>query len=105
MPKHPPPTRPLPPGARDGTWRDAAEWRDLAACQGLDVRLFYPDSGQRSGPAISVCSGCRVRAACLEHALATGEAHGVWGGATEDERRAIRRARREQAQATPRAAS
>lgn len=69
-------------------------WSAAAACRGLDVRLFYPDSGRRSGPAIAVCSGCPVRTACLEHAVVTGERHGVWGGKSEDERRAIRRARR-----------
>ena len=69
-------------------------WRDLAACAGLDVRLFYPDTGKRSTAALTVCSGCWVRGDCLEYALARDEAHGVWGGKTEDERRAIRRARR-----------
>lgn len=69
-------------------------WRDLAACQSLDVRMFYPDTGKGARPAQRVCASCPVRAACLEHALDVGERHGVWGGATEDERRAIRRTRR-----------
>ena len=73
---------------------EARSWRDGAECRGLDVRLFYPDSGKGSGPAQRVCASCPVRAACLEHALEVGEPHGVWGGATEDERRAIRRQRR-----------
>jgi WhiB family redox-sensing transcriptional regulator len=73
--------------------RPAEGWTAKAACRGLDVRLFYPDSGKRSAPAQRVCAGCLVRAACLEHALAAGERHGVWGGATEDERRAMRRRR------------
>ncbi|HEY2223757.1 WhiB family transcriptional regulator [Actinomycetospora sp.] len=69
-------------------------WRSQAACRDLDVRMFYPDTGKRSGPAVAVCAGCVVRAACLEHALTAGESHGVWGGKSEDERRAIRRARK-----------
>lgn len=70
-------------------------WRDAAACRDSDVNLFYPPTGKTAGPAQRVCSGCIVRAACLEHALNVGEAHGVWGGKTEEERRAIRRRRRE----------
>ncbi len=75
--------------------RPAQGWRAQAACRGLDVRLFYPDSGTHSAPALRVCASCPVRAACLEHALDAGECHGVWGGKTEDERRALRRQRRE----------
>jgi WhiB family redox-sensing transcriptional regulator len=35
-----------------------------------------------------------VRIACLEHALASREKEGVWGGTTERERRRIIRQRR-----------
>lgn len=73
--------------------RPADSWAAQAACRGLDVRMFYPDSGKRSTPAQRVCAGCLVRAACLEHALEVGERHGVWGGATEDQRRVMRRSR------------
>ena len=38
----------------------------------------------------AVCFGCAVRAACLSFALATGQA-GIWGGTTQEERRAMRR--------------
>ena len=74
--------------------RPAQGWAAQAACRGLDVRPFYPDSGNRSAPALRVCSDCVVRAACLEHALTVGERHGVWGGKSEDERRAISQTRR-----------
>ena len=37
---------------------------------------------------------CSVRVACLEHALMSREKVGVWGGATERERRRIIRQRR-----------
>lgn len=69
-------------------------WMSAARCRGLDVRLFFPDSGQHAGPAQRVCASCPVRATCLEYALDAGEAWGVWGGATEDERRAMRWQRR-----------
>jgi WhiB family redox-sensing transcriptional regulator len=41
-----------------------------------------------------VCASCDVRVACLEHALSIREKQGVWGGATERERRRIIRQRR-----------
>jgi len=36
-----------------------------------------------------VCTGCPVRAQCLEHALAHDERYGVWGGTSERERRRL----------------
>ena len=38
--------------------------------------------------------GCTVRSECLEYALAHQIEHGVWGGASERERRRILRRRR-----------
>ncbi|HEX9993804.1 MAG TPA: WhiB family transcriptional regulator [Acidimicrobiales bacterium] len=69
-------------------------WRDAAACRGLDPEIFYPVSDEEADQAKSVCSGCAVRQACLEHALGARERDGVWGGATEKERRRIIRQRR-----------
>ena len=69
-------------------------WRELGACRGLDPGMFYPDEEDDSQAAKSVCDQCDVRVACLEHALASREKQGVWGGATERERRRIIRQRR-----------
>jgi len=33
-----------------------------------------------------LCAVCPVREACRDHAIATGETDGVWGGLTPDER-------------------
>ena len=51
-----------------------------------------------TGPALAqieeakkVCARCEVRAECLAWALEAGQDHGVWGGMSEDERRAIKR--------------
>ena len=41
-----------------------------------------------------VCRECGVRTACLEFALESREKVGVWGGATERERRRMLRQRR-----------
>ena len=42
-----------------------------------------------------VCEGCAVRIECLEYALLHRIEHGVWGGASERERRRILRRRRD----------
>lgn len=72
-------------------------WTSRAACLGSDPDLFFPIGS--SGPALrqeaqakAVCARCPVRTDCLGYALATGQAAGVWGGATEEERREIRAA-------------
>ena len=38
-----------------------------------------------------ICARCVVREQCLAWALEAGQDHGVWGGLSEDERRAIKR--------------
>ena len=60
--------------------------------------LFFPIGN--TGPALrrisqakQVCAGCPVRAPCLEWAPRSGQEAGVWGGTSEDERRALRRMR------------
>lgn len=69
------------------------DWRDLAACKGVDPELFFPERGDDTRPAKAICRGCDVRFECLEFALAGAEKFGVWGGLSERERRRIRRAR------------
>jgi WhiB family redox-sensing transcriptional regulator len=69
----------------------------LGACRGLDAGIFYPDTDDEAEVAKQVCDQCGVRSACLEFALARREKVGVWGGATERERRRILRQRRRSA--------
>ena len=77
----------------------SATWRKRAACRGIDVEIFYPatDEDIDAEAAKVVCGACPVRQACLEHALAHREREGIWGGATERERRRILRQRRKSA--------
>jgi len=70
------------------------DWWRHAACQDVEADLFFPISA--SGAAAAdivlakrVCGSCRVRPECLDYALATRQAHGIWGGTTEDERRRL----------------
>lgn len=78
------------------------DWVYRARCRNEDPELFFPVG--TNPPALiqtriakEVCSGCEVRTECLEWAMATGQDAGVWGGLSEDERRALRRTRRRSA--------
>lgn len=73
------------------------QWRQLGACRGLDPTIFYPDDEDDATEAKEVCAECGVRVACLEYALSVREKAGVWGGATERERRRMIRQRRRSA--------
>lgn len=72
------------------------DWRHKAACLTEDPELFFPVGN--TGPALQqiedakkICQRCEVRDQCLAWALEAGQDHGVWGGMSEDERRAIKR--------------
>lgn len=75
----------------------ALTWRKRAACRGIDPEIFFPVTDEEAEEAKVICAVCPVRQACLEHALASREREGVWGGATERERRRILRQRRKSA--------
>lgn len=74
-----------------------ADWRNTAACRDIaDPDIFFPIGN--TGPALDqieeakrICRACGVRRDCLAWALATGQDNGVWGGLSEDERKALRR--------------
>jgi hypothetical protein len=79
------------PGARD--------WREDAACRGIESSVFFSPDGergharaQRESRAQRICQDCPVLRRCRDHALTTGEPYGIWGGMTETDRR--RHARR-----------
>ena len=43
----------------------------------------------REHMAKAICDLCAVRGQCLKFALQRGEAHGIWGGTSEAERRVL----------------
>ena len=76
-------------------------WLDLGACRDEDPDLFFPIASAGPGlaqvaAAKAVCGRCTVREACLRFALETHQDSGVWGGMSEEERRTVRRRRRDQ---------
>lgn len=72
------------------------DFRHRAICRDEDPELFFPVG--TSGPALlqiaaakTVCRRCPVVSECLAWALDSGQTAGVWGGMSEDERRALKR--------------
>jgi WhiB family redox-sensing transcriptional regulator len=77
---------------------DADHWRSRSLCRDSNPDLFFPIGA--TGTALAqieaakdVCRACPVTRECLEFALETNQEAGVWGGTTEEERRAMRRER------------
>lgn len=68
-------------------------WTERALCAETDPEAFFPEKGGSTREARAVCARCPVTAECLEHAIARDERFGVWGGASERERRRMRRRR------------
>ena len=67
-------------------------WQERALCAQTDPEAFFPEKGGSTREAKRVCSGCSVRAECLESALENDERFGIWGGLSERERRRLARA-------------
>ncbi|MFB9458375.1 WhiB family transcriptional regulator [Streptomyces antimycoticus] len=73
------------------------DFRAGAACRDEEEPdLFFPVGN--TGPALlqaeeakAVCRRCPVMETCLQWALDTNQHYGVWGGMSEDERRALKR--------------
>lgn len=72
-------------------------WQLEGRCRVEDGSVFFPpahfehkpEREAREARAKEICARCPVRAECLEWALATREQHGVWGGYSESERKAL----------------
>ncbi|MCO8182907.1 WhiB family transcriptional regulator [Tropheryma whipplei] len=71
-------------------------WRDKAACLTVNPELFFPvgNTGaalEQIQRAKAVCARCTVANSCLQFALETNQDSGIWGGLSEEERRALKR--------------
>lgn len=74
------------------------DWRDQAACAESPggARRFFPvgvtgSAAVQIEDAKAVCGACPVVKQCLDFAITTNQEYGVWGGTSEEERRALRR--------------
>jgi len=72
--------------------RHAEQWRQYAACKGMDTALFFPEHWSKEAAAAprAICHRCPVRIACLDYALAHNDTDGMFGGKTPSQRRRIR---------------
>jgi WhiB family redox-sensing transcriptional regulator len=89
----PEPTLPVAPPALPEP--DEYAWMMHARCRGAKPTTFFPSDGLGVEFAQRLCTECEVRVDCLEYALRNRIEHGVWGGASERERRRILRRRRD----------
>ena len=74
------------------------DWMIHAKCKGMATSLFFAndEAGRvaEDSAAKVVCTGCPVRAQCLDYAIEAPMDFGVWGGFTWAERLRLVRARR-----------
>jgi WhiB family redox-sensing transcriptional regulator len=70
------------------------DWMIKGKCKDLDPAIFFPNDWVGVQVAQRICAECPVKSPCLEYALQNRVDHGVWGGASERERRRILRKRR-----------
>jgi WhiB family redox-sensing transcriptional regulator len=70
------------------------DWMARGKCKEVAPDVFFPSDGMGVLVAQRICAECPVSEACLEYALENHIDHGVWGGASERERRRILRRRR-----------
>ena len=66
-------------------------WLAFAACRGEDPAIFFEGQDGSPSEAMKICAGCPVQTECLDYSLMARERYGVWGGATERERRRLLR--------------
>jgi len=72
-------------------------WQSRAACRGPHAGIFFPPSHverkeerlNRERTAKAICHSCPVEGDCLDYAIRIREAHGIWGGRNESERKHI----------------
>ena len=63
-------------------------WEDKAACLKEDPDLFFREDQASIDKAKAVCAGCPAANDCLLKGML--ESHGIFGGLTADERKALR---------------
>ena len=70
-------------------------WWEHANCRRVDTDLFFPDRGcnqhhQQTREALALCETCTVKDECLADAIHHGDAYGIRGGLTENQRKWLR---------------
>ncbi len=76
---------------------ETQQWQLKAACRGPQARVFFPpaqferkdEKVDREERAKEICTTCSVQQDCLDYAVRINEQHGIWGGLSENERKAL----------------
>jgi WhiB family transcriptional regulator, redox-sensing transcriptional regulator len=66
-------------------------WLFDGLCTQVDTDLFFPEKGGSTREAKAVCQRCPVIVECRDWAVQTQQRHGIWGGLTWAERKALLR--------------
>ena len=69
-------------------------WQDHGLCAEVDPDLFFPEKGGGVQAAYRVCAQCPVKQECLDFALDNHIREGIWGGTSDNARRAMHDTRR-----------
>ena len=64
-------------------------WHADAACREHPELTWFPERGQPTEPAKTVCAGCLVATECRSAGI-DGRELGIWGGLSERNRRQLR---------------
>lgn len=74
-----------------------SDWREAAACKGLDSDLFYPakNFADNTKEAREICESCPVNKQCLEVSVRNSEPFGIWAGLTNRQRRTLKQQRKQ----------
>jgi WhiB family redox-sensing transcriptional regulator len=72
----------------------SSDWMKQGNCKDEPPSRFFPSDGVGVDVAKRICNTCPVREVCLDYALTHRIDHGVWGGASERERKRILKRRR-----------
>lgn len=71
------------------TFEPPGPWITDGLCSQTDPEIFHPEKGGNHREAKAICGRCPVVAECRDWAIATQQQHGVWGGLSGKERRAL----------------
>jgi hypothetical protein len=91
-----------PVAAPDNTPPIKYRWQDDALCSQVSPEFFFPKKGGSTLDAKLLCVKCPVKMKCLQYAIAYEDDpevdgyHGIFGGLSERERRALKKLRSEQ---------
>ena len=64
-------------------------WQFKVACTPNDFDLFFSNAKGKRAQALALCHSCPVQKNCLEHAIVNNVEHGIFGGKTPEQRKAM----------------